>query len=82
MRRNKIPVGEPAPFGWAGQQIFLFRMIAMQRVVEPGDHPRRVAEGRVLGDVVDALPVNPHLPPVVQAVEKFLAGVGKQAFHV
>ncbi len=81
-RRDKIPVGEPSPFGRAGQQIFLFRMITMQRVVEPGDHPRRVAERRVIGDVFDALAVDPHLSPVVQAVQKFLAGIGKQAFHV
>ena len=53
-------------------------MIAMQRVVEPRNHPRRVAEGRMLGDVLDPLAVDPHLSAVIEAVEEFLAGIGKR----
>ena len=54
----------------------------MQRVVEPRHHPRGIAEGGMLGDVLDALAVDPHLSAVVEAVEKFLAGVGKVRRHV
>ena len=71
-------MGEAAPFGRAGQYALAFRMVFVEGVVEPGDHPRRVAESRVLGDVPDSLAVNPHLATVVEAVEKFLAGVRAQ----
>src|SRR5271169_3826805 len=74
-------MGESAPFGRAAKRVLLFRMVAMQRVVEPRHHPRRIAERRVLGDVFDALAVDPYLSAVVEAVEKFLAGVGKQCRH-
>ena len=80
-RRDEIRVGETAPFGRTGQQVFLFRMVAMQRVVEPRHHPRGITEGGMLGDVLDALAVDPHLSAVVEAVEKFLAGIGKQCRH-
>ena len=76
-RRNEITVGKAAPFGRAAQDAFLLGVIAMQRVVQPRHHPRGVAEGRVLGDLSDALPVDPHLPPVVEAVEKLFTRIGK-----
>jgi len=47
----------------------------IQRVVEACDHPSRVAEGRVLGNVLDALSINPHFAAVIEAVEEFLAGI-------
>ncbi len=74
-RRDEIAMGEAAPFGRAGQHPLPFPVVFVQRVIEAGDHPRGVAEGRVLGDVLDALAVDPDLPAVVEAVEKFLAGV-------
>ncbi len=52
-------------------------MVAVQRIVEPGDHPGGIAERRMLGDILDALTVNPDLSTIVQAVEKLLARVGK-----
>ena len=52
-------------------------MVAMQRIVKPRDHPRRIAKGRVLGDVLYALAVDPHLSAIIEAVEKFLAGIGE-----
>jgi hypothetical protein len=56
-------------------------MVAVQRVVEPGDHASGVAKSRMRGDVFDPLAVNPHLSPVVEAVEKFAAGIGEQCRH-
>jgi hypothetical protein len=55
-------------------------MVVVQRVVEPGDHPRGVAERRVHSDVLDPLAVDPDFTPVIEAVEKFLAGIGQQRF--
>src|SRR5271165_2329213 len=72
---------ETTPFGRTGQQVFLLGVVAMQRVVEPGHHPRGVAESGMLGDVFDALAIDPDLPAVIEAVEKLLAGIGKQCRH-
>jgi hypothetical protein len=44
----------------------------MQRVVEPRDHPRGVAERRMGRDILDALAVDVDLAPVAQAVEILL----------
>src|SRR5262245_30684580 len=74
-------MGKAAPFGWAGKNPFALGVVAVQRVVEPGDHPRGVAEGRVLGDVFDPLAVDPDLAVVVQALYKFLAGVRQHRGH-
>jgi hypothetical protein len=81
-RRDEIRVGETAPFGRAGQQVFVFGMVAMQRVVEPRHHSRGIAECRVLGDVFYPLAVNPNFSTIVKAVEKLLARVGKQRRHL
>src|SRR6478752_2549004 len=58
MRDAKELVGEGARagVGRAGQDIFLFGV--MQRVIEPGDTARGIAEGRVRGDVLDPLAVD------------------------
>ena len=80
-RRHEIAVGEAAPFGRAAQNILLLGVVAMQRVVKPRDHPRCIAKGRMLGDFLYALAVDPHLPAVVEAVEKLLTGIGKRG-HV
>ena len=80
-RRHEIPMGEAAPFGRAGQHALAIGMVAMQRVVESGDHPRGIAKGRMGGHVLDPLAVDPHLPAVVEAIEEFLAGVGKRSRH-
>src|SRR5215469_12529116 len=68
-------MGEPAPFGRAGEDILPPGMVLVQRVVETGDHSRGVAEGRMRGDVLDPLTINPHLAPVIEAVEELLAGI-------
>jgi len=57
-------------------------MVAMQSVVEPGQHARGIAEGGMLGDVRYPLAVDPHLTPVVEAVEKLLAGVRQLRVHI
>src|SRR6267154_6838875 len=46
----------------------------MQRVVEPRDRARRIAEGRMGGDVGDPLALNIDFAAVAQALEIFLAG--------
>src|SRR5215472_8174459 len=74
-RRDKVLVREAAPLGRRGQHICLFRMIAVQGIVEPRDHPRRIAESGMLGDVLYPRAIDPHLAAVVEAVEKFLSGV-------
>ena len=79
---HEIAVGEPAPFGRTAQQIRFLGVISVQRVVKPRNHPRGIAKGRMFGNFLYALAVDPHLPPVVQTLEKLFAGVRKRAFHV
>ncbi len=80
-RRHEIFVGEATPLGRTGQKIFCLLIIAVQRVVEPGDHPRGIAECGMLGDIFDPLAVYPHFSAIVEAVEKLLAGVGQRRGH-
>src|SRR6202035_470493 len=76
--RGEIAMGEAAPFGRAGQNALFLLSVLMQRIVEPGDHPRGVAEAGMRGDVLDALAIDPDFAAVIEAVEVFLAGVGQQ----
>src|SRR5207249_4611309 len=46
----------------------------VQRIIEPGDGPRGVAERRMGRHVVDPLAIDPHLPAVPQAFQVFGAG--------
>jgi hypothetical protein len=62
-RRLEIAMPEPTPFGRAGENSFLLILILVQRIVKPGDHPRGIAEGGMLGDVLDALTIDPDLRP-------------------
>ena len=41
----------------------------VQGIVQAGDHPGRVAKGRVGGDILDALAVEPDLAAVAQALQ-------------
>jgi hypothetical protein len=66
---------EPAPFGRAGEDVLALVVVFVQGVVKPCDHPRGVAKGRMCSDVFDPLAVNPHLTPVIEAVEEFFAGI-------
>src|SRR5712671_525458 len=46
--------------------------------IEPRQHARGIAKGRMLADVANALTINPHFSSVVETVEELLAGVGKE----
>ena len=50
------------------------RVGVVQRVVHARQHARGIAEGRMTRHVGDALPIDPHFPLVVQAVEKLRTG--------
>jgi hypothetical protein len=78
---HEIAVGEPAPFGRTAQQILILGVISVQRVVKPCNHPRGIAKGRMFGNFLYALAVDPHLPPVVETVEKLLTRIGQRG-HV
>ncbi|MNE85592.1 hypothetical protein D3C80_1826100 [compost metagenome] len=52
----------------------------MQGVVHAGDHAGGVAEGRMLGDVLHALAIDPHFAAVVQAFQIFLPGERDEIF--
>src|SRR5215469_11553542 len=73
---------ETAPLGRTGQDVFLFRMVAMQRIIKTRQHPRGIAESGMLGDVRYPFAIDPHFAAVVEAVEKFRASVGQQPVHV
>ena len=74
MRDAEELVGEGARagVGRAGQHVLLLWIV--QRVVEPRDGARGVAERRMRGDVLDPLAVDIDLAAVAQAVEILLAG--------
>ena len=65
----KLP--EPVSVGQVSTSLLLG---IVQRIVEPRDRARRVAERRMRGDVVDALAVDIDLASVAQAFEVFRAG--------
>src|SRR5262245_42748373 len=50
-------------------------MIVVERIVETREHPRAVLERGMRGDVLHALPVDPDLAAVVEALEELLARV-------
>jgi len=65
--RTKKLVGETARtgIGRAGQEVLGF--VIVQRVIEPRDRTRGVAEGRMTGDVLDPLAVDIDFAAVAQA---------------
>ena len=48
--------------------------LIVQSIVQAGQHPDGVAEGRMGGDVLDPFAVDPDLAPVAQALDVFLRG--------
>src|SRR5580704_5506655 len=75
---------ETTPFGGAREHVSPGGVILMQRVIQPSQHASRVAERRMFRDALDAFAVDPHLAPIIEAVEEFLAGVrthGRRLWH-
>ena len=74
MRDAEELVGEGARagVGRAGQHVLLLGIV--QRVIEPRDGARGVAERRMRGDVLDPLAVDIDLAAVAQAFQIFRAG--------
>src|SRR5947209_2819492 len=73
-RRTKELVGKAAGagIGGTGENVLVCGLV--QRVVEARDGARRIAEGRMRGQIVDALAVDVDLPAVAQAREVLLTG--------
>gem|GEM_PF-3039614 len=80
VRGAEEPLGIAAPFRRNGQHVLALRI--MQRVIHARDHPGRIAERGVVGDVAHALAIDPDFAVVVQAVQilparqRHKAGVG------
>ncbi len=79
LRRLEIGVGEAAVAGVGRQQQAALAFFVVQRVVEPGDHPRGVAKRRMGGDVLDALAVDIDFAPVAQLFKIFGARHRREA---
>ena len=75
LRRLEERVGVTLVAGVGRQQELVLALGVVQRVVEARDHPGGVAEGRVRGDVLDALAVDVDLAAVLQRFQVFLAGL-------
>ena len=77
-RRNRLGgeermgIAAASGIGRRRQDTALARIV--QRVIEPGCHADRVAEGRMHRDVFDALAVDVDLAVVAQARHVFIAG--------
>ncbi len=54
--------------------VLLCRVV--KRVIEPRHRPRGVPEGGMSRNVLDAFPVDPHLAPISQTLEKLFARAG------
>ena len=67
-RRLEEGVRHAAVAGVGRQQELVLALGVVQRIVEPRDHARGVAEGRMRGDVLDALAVDVDLATVAQGV--------------
>ena len=66
-RCNEVAVREAAPLGGTGQHVRPLAVVCMQRVVQAADHSGGIAERRMLGDLTDALAVDPDFPTIVEA---------------
>src|SRR5262249_42351472 len=66
------------PLGGRGENVPAGPVILVQRVVQAREHARAVLERGMRGDVLHSLAVDPHLAPVVEARQEFLARVGKR----
>src|SRR6184192_2214568 len=73
-RRAEVPmrVAARTGIGRAGQ--LGMRGWIVKRVIEPCQHPGRIAKGRMRRDVLDALAVDPDLAAVTEAFQELLAG--------
>ena len=80
-RRLEEGVGHAAIAG-IGRQQDLVLAIAVERIVEAGDHARGVAEGGMRRDVFDLLAVDVNGAAVSQRVEIFLSGLRATDFDV
>ena len=69
LRRLEEGVRHAAIAGVGRQQELVLALGVVQRVVEARDHARGVAEGRMRGDVLDALAVDVDLAIVAQRVQ-------------
>jgi hypothetical protein len=69
-------VGETAIAGVGGGGENRAPSFVVQRVVHPRQHPRGVAKGGMLGNVLDPLAVNPYLARIADALQEFLAVEG------
>ena len=68
--------------GFGRQQDFVLALGVVQRVVQPRHHPRGVAEGLVLGHVLDPLAVDEDLAPVGERGEVVGAGLRRGDLHL
>jgi hypothetical protein len=68
-------MGHAAIAGVGWQQDFVLALWIVQRIVKPGDHPRGVAEGGMLGHVLDALAVDENGAVVGERGQIFRAGL-------
>src|SRR5579871_2648783 len=76
MGHLEIAMGVAATAGVGRSGQGLFRGRVMQCIVEPRDRARRVAEGRVGGDVLDPLAIDIDLAALAQALEIFRSREG------
>ena len=74
-------VGETAGAGIGRTGQHVLGLGVVQRIVEPRDRARGVAERRMHGDIVDPLAVDIDLTTIAQAFEVFLAGERQPERH-
>src|SRR3981189_1615477 len=65
-----------------GHQQLVLSLVVMQRVEQARHHPGGVAEGRMGGDVLDALAVDEDLAAVAQGFDVLRAGLRFGDFHL
>ena len=75
-------MGHAAIAGVGRQQELVLALGVVERVVEAGDHPRGVAEGRMGGDVLDPLAVDVDVALVAQRIQVFRPGLRAADFDV
>ena len=80
LRRLEERVRHAAVAGFGRQQDFVLALGVVQRVIQPRHHPRGVAEGLVLGDVLDPLAVDEVVAPVGQRGEVVAPVCGAATF--